>query len=215
MEMIKLFVVMLVVMMMAVATVTASDGPAPGPVSDATTVFVPTAIASLSAIAGRGNGRGIREPKINPEMITIIRLEVEVEAWGKKQVKVYDSSFIPSHALPEDVSPKDNDANTRALLAPLWNFLLLLTFSLLNADFTSNSWRACVKTCLLSPKIARFNRGMYATHNAITLDTTSGHKIRNAFSNTNDKENTRYGSSLIMSFHETTLLGLFSEDGIT
>ncbi|KAI3823169.1 hypothetical protein L1987_04601 [Smallanthus sonchifolius] len=48
MKMIKLFAVM-ALMMMAVS-VTAADAPAPAPTSDATTVFVPTAIASLSAL---------------------------------------------------------------------------------------------------------------------------------------------------------------------
>ncbi|KAI3697017.1 hypothetical protein L6452_29716 [Arctium lappa] len=47
--MMKLFVVM-VVMMMAVSTVSAADPPTPAPMSDATTVFVPTAIASLSTL---------------------------------------------------------------------------------------------------------------------------------------------------------------------
>ncbi|KAI3706306.1 hypothetical protein L6452_23945 [Arctium lappa] len=49
MKMMKLFAVM-VVMMMAVSAVSAADAPAPSPTSDATTVFIPTAIASLSAL---------------------------------------------------------------------------------------------------------------------------------------------------------------------
>lgn len=141
----------------------------------------------------------------------------------KKGVKLYIVHFyiLPSklytHALGEDVSPKDtdakDDANTRALLAPLWKFLLLLSFNLRNADFKSNTWSACVKSCLDSPKIARFKRGMYVTHKAITLDTMPGHKNRNAFNNTNHTENTRYGSSFKeVRFHECIATEAFSED---
>ncbi|KVH90880.1 hypothetical protein Ccrd_007094 [Cynara cardunculus var. scolymus] len=51
MKMMKLFAVM-VVMMMAVSaiSVSATDAPAPAPTSGATTVVIPTAVASLSAI---------------------------------------------------------------------------------------------------------------------------------------------------------------------
>ncbi|KAI3518671.1 hypothetical protein L1887_07478 [Cichorium endivia] len=50
MKTMKLFALMLVMMTMAISAVSAADAPAPAP-SDATTVFVPTAIASLSALA--------------------------------------------------------------------------------------------------------------------------------------------------------------------
>ncbi|CAI9290305.1 unnamed protein product [Lactuca saligna] len=49
----KLFAVMLVMMMVVSAfsvTVSAADAPAPAPTAGASTVFVPTAIASLSAV---------------------------------------------------------------------------------------------------------------------------------------------------------------------
>ncbi|MFS8005862.1 putative arabinogalactan protein/12/13/14/21 [Helianthus anomalus] len=51
MKMMKLFTLMMVmVMAVSAITVTASDAPAPAPASDATAGFVPTAIASLSAL---------------------------------------------------------------------------------------------------------------------------------------------------------------------
>ncbi|KAI3723336.1 hypothetical protein L2E82_34837 [Cichorium intybus] len=53
MKMMKLFALMLAMMTMAISAVSAANAPAPapGPASDATTVFVPTAIASLTALA--------------------------------------------------------------------------------------------------------------------------------------------------------------------
>ncbi|KAI3518673.1 hypothetical protein L1887_07480 [Cichorium endivia] len=52
MKMMKLFALMLVMMTMATSAVSAANAPAPapGPANDATTVFVPTAIASLTAL---------------------------------------------------------------------------------------------------------------------------------------------------------------------
>ncbi|CAL5185546.1 unnamed protein product [Lathyrus oleraceus] len=47
----QFFVVMVVIMMMAVSTVSADvEAPAPSPTSDATTLFVPTMIASFVAL---------------------------------------------------------------------------------------------------------------------------------------------------------------------
>ncbi|CAL5185547.1 unnamed protein product [Lathyrus oleraceus] len=46
----KFFVAMVVVMMMATSTVSAVEAPAPSPTSDATTLFVPTIIASFVAL---------------------------------------------------------------------------------------------------------------------------------------------------------------------
>ncbi|CAL5185545.1 unnamed protein product [Lathyrus oleraceus] len=47
----QFFVAMVVVMMMAVSTVSADvEAPAPSPTSDATTLFVPTMIASFVAL---------------------------------------------------------------------------------------------------------------------------------------------------------------------
>ncbi|KAL7611583.1 hypothetical protein Lser_V15G06371 [Lactuca serriola] len=53
MKMMKLFSLMMMMMTMAVSVVSAADEvPAPAPMlSDATTVFIPTAVASLSALA--------------------------------------------------------------------------------------------------------------------------------------------------------------------
>ncbi|KAJ1390508.1 hypothetical protein SESBI_37409 [Sesbania bispinosa] len=49
---IKLFFAVVVAMlMMAASGVSAAEAPAPSPTSDATTLFVPTAIASLVALA--------------------------------------------------------------------------------------------------------------------------------------------------------------------
>ncbi|MFS7907581.1 putative arabinogalactan protein/12/13/14/21 [Helianthus anomalus] len=50
MKIMKLFT-MMIVMMMVVSTVSAADPPTPAPMSDATTVFVSTAVAFLSAFA--------------------------------------------------------------------------------------------------------------------------------------------------------------------
>lgn len=48
----NVFVVVMVAMLVMVASgVSAADAPAPSPVSDATTLFVPTAFASLIALA--------------------------------------------------------------------------------------------------------------------------------------------------------------------
>ncbi|KAK7336260.1 hypothetical protein VNO77_16796 [Canavalia gladiata] len=48
----KLFLTLVVAMlMMATTKVSAAEAPAPGPSSDATTLFVPTAFASLIALA--------------------------------------------------------------------------------------------------------------------------------------------------------------------
>ncbi|KAI3738776.1 hypothetical protein L2E82_28928 [Cichorium intybus] len=47
--MMRLFTVT-VVMIMAVSAVSAADPPSPAPMSDATTTYIPTAIASLSAL---------------------------------------------------------------------------------------------------------------------------------------------------------------------
>ncbi|GKD88948.1 arabinogalactan protein 14-like protein, partial [Tanacetum coccineum] len=47
MKMINLFVVMMAIM---IAAASAQDAPAPAPTSDASTVFVPTAVASISAL---------------------------------------------------------------------------------------------------------------------------------------------------------------------
>ncbi|KAJ1433253.1 hypothetical protein SESBI_06195 [Sesbania bispinosa] len=48
----KVFLAMLVAMLvMAASGVSAAEAPAPSPASDATTLFVPTAFASLMALA--------------------------------------------------------------------------------------------------------------------------------------------------------------------
>ncbi|KAL7596520.1 hypothetical protein Lser_V15G29349 [Lactuca serriola] len=50
-KMMKLFAIMMVMTMAVSAiSVSAAEAPAPAPTSDATTVFIPTAIASLSAL---------------------------------------------------------------------------------------------------------------------------------------------------------------------
>ncbi|XP_058727392.1 arabinogalactan protein 21-like [Vicia villosa] len=46
----QFFVAMVVVMMMAASNVSAQEAPAPSPTSDATTLFVPTIMASFVAL---------------------------------------------------------------------------------------------------------------------------------------------------------------------
>ncbi|XP_045795588.1 arabinogalactan protein 13-like [Trifolium pratense] len=46
-----LVAVMVAMLMIAISGVSAADAPAPSPASDATTLFVPTAFASLIALA--------------------------------------------------------------------------------------------------------------------------------------------------------------------
>jgi hypothetical protein len=46
----QFFAMMVVAMLMAASSVSAADAPAPSPTSDATTLFVPTIIASFVAL---------------------------------------------------------------------------------------------------------------------------------------------------------------------
>ncbi|AES75172.1 hypothetical protein MtrunA17_Chr6g0461381 [Medicago truncatula] len=46
----QFFAMLVVAMMMAASSVSAADAPAPSPTSDATTLFVPTIIASFVAL---------------------------------------------------------------------------------------------------------------------------------------------------------------------
>ncbi|KAL4591281.1 hypothetical protein LXL04_004239 [Taraxacum kok-saghyz] len=50
MKMMNLFAIMMVMAMAVSAVSVSAQAPAPAPTSDATTVFIPTAIASLSAL---------------------------------------------------------------------------------------------------------------------------------------------------------------------
>ena len=141
-----------------------------------------------------------------PNTITSLSKRAKPTSGNNKCYKNGFHKSLEEDSALDDVSPNEtearDDAQTRAFLAPLWKFLVLHTFSLLQTLFTSIRCSARPMSCRDSPKIPIFRWGMCANQIAIIWDAMFGKRYRKALDTENIIETSRNGSLEEISFND-------------